>query len=375
MAVFNRALSSDEIAAIYAAGSMGKCRFPTISPGCASGFDGRLGVLLSGTDSVATWEDRSGNGLDVTQATEANQPARVPADLNGLPVVRFDGVNDYLIREAVPGSDLFDNNADTVFIVQKQSGAKNETTTFSWASDGFNRFMVHATWRDVIYYQVGSNAGGGDMLAAPQPYGWDDRWHLLKLRRDGVGASGQVAVDGISLTPTINNFSPGNNQPTADLVIGADIWAVNSSGSNWFQGDIAEILVFNRALTAQEQQTVEGYLRSKYGFTNTPSSFSFIDKTGQPLDTVIASDPITVTGITLLASISISAGGEYAVNTDPPLSTPGIVKNGDLIRVYVRSSDAPATTTEATLTIGGTSDTFTVTTRGVLLFLPLILKN
>ena len=94
---------------------------------------------------MATWEDRSGNGLDVAQATQDNQPARVGAALNGMPVVRFDGVNDYLIRAAVPGYDLFDNNADTVFIVQKQAGTKAKTTTFSWAPDAWNRFMVHAT--------------------------------------------------------------------------------------------------------------------------------------------------------------------------------------------------------------------------------------
>jgi hypothetical protein len=233
---------------------------------------------------------------------------------------------------------------------------------------------VHATWRDAIYYQVGTNAGGGDMLAALQPYGWDDRWHVLKLRRDGTGASGQIEVDGIALTPTTNYFSPGNNLPVADLFIGSDTWAVNASGSNWFKGDIAEILIFNQALTSQEQQTVKNYLFAKYGLTNTPLAFSFADKTGQPLDTVIESDPITVSGINLLAPISISAGGEYAINSELPLSTPGIVKNGDLVRVYVRSADASATTTSATVLIGGVSDTFSVTTRG-LLYLPLILKN
>lgn len=357
--IFNRALSAKEIAAIYNAGSMGKCRLPDDISGLRLWLRADSGVITGGSDNVLTWEDRSGNGLNVAQTTEANRPTRVAADLNGMPVVRFDGVNDYLIRSAVPGYDLFDNFADTVFIVQKQDGTKAETTTFSWAPDGFNRFMVHATWQDFIYYQVGSNAGEGDQWGAPQPYGWDDRWHLLKFRRDGVGAGGLVEVDGIGLSPTINSFSPGNNLPTASFYVGGD----GLGGNNWFKGEIAEILIFNRALNTQEQQTVDNYLRGKYGLNNTPDGFTIPDKVNQPLNSVIESAAITVSGITMLSPISISAGGEYAVNGGAYTSTAGIVVNGDSIMVRQTSSASFSMTTGVTLTIGGVAGTFSVTTR------------
>jgi len=372
-AIFNRALSAEEIAAVYNAGSGGLCGLFDSIPGLRLWLKADSGVITGG-DNVTTWEDRSGNGLDVAQSTEDNRPTRVTTVLNGMPVVRFDGINDYLIRAAVPGYDLFDNNSDTVFIVQKQAGSDPRTTTFSWTSDGTNRFMVHATWEDLISYQVG-NAGGGGYVQADQPYGWDDQWHVLKLTRDGN--DGRIVVDGIALTPTVNFSSPGNNSVTADLYVGSDYWTVNnlSSSTNWFTGDVAEILVFKRALTSEEQQTVENYILAKYGLTNTPNSFSFTDKVDQPLNSRIESDSITISGINILAPISVSAGGDYSINGGAYSSTPGIVKNGDIVTVRQTSSGSFSTRTDVVLTIGGVSDTFSVTTRDAFLYLPLILKN
>ena len=94
--------------------------------------------------------------------------------------------------------------------------------------------------------------------------------------------------------------------------------------TNWFTGDIAEILILNRALTTLERQTVESYLKGKYGLTNTPTSFSIPDKVDQPRNSLIESGSISVAGINLLAPISISAGGEYSINGEAYGSTPGV---------------------------------------------------
>jgi hypothetical protein len=361
LVVYNRALIPSEISAVYEAGPGGICGQFDAIPGLRLWLKADSGLIPGGADSVATWEDRSGNGLDVAQTTEANRPTRVAAALNGVPVVHFDGGNDYLIRGSVPGYDLFDNNTDTVFIVQKQTGADPRTSTFSWTSDGTNRFMVHATWENLISYQVGAASGGG-ILETSQPYGWDDQWHVLKLIRDGN--DGQINVDGIDLTPTTTFSSPGNNSPAADLYVGSDYWTVNNlySSTNWFTGDIAEILVFNRALTSQEQQTVDTYLRGKYGLTSTPDAFAIPEKVDQPLNGLIESAAITVSGITLLAPISISDGGEYAINGGSYTADPGIVVNGDSITVRQTSSAGFSTKTDVILTIGGVSGTFSVTT-------------
>ena len=113
----------------------------------------------------------------------------------------------------------------------------------------------------------------------------------------------------MDLTPTVTSSLAGNNAPTADFYVGSDYWSVNNlySSENWFTGDIAEILVFSRALTTEEQQDVDTYLREKYGLTSTPTAFTIPDKVSQPLNSLIESGPIEVAGISLLAPISISA--------------------------------------------------------------------
>jgi hypothetical protein len=40
---------------------------------------------------------------------------------------------------------------------------------------------------------------------------------------------------------------------------------VNSNASNLFSGDIAEVLIYNRALSTSERQQVEQYLLNQYG--------------------------------------------------------------------------------------------------------------
>lgn len=96
-----------------------------------------------------------------------------------------------------------------------------------------------------------------------------------------------------------------------------------------------------------------------------PNSFTFNDQTGVALNTIVTSNIIAVSGITCAASISIT-GGTYSVNGGPYTSASGLVNNGDTVTVKVTSSGSYSTITSATLTIGGISDVFSVTTLNAL---------
>ena len=73
------------------------------------------------------------------------------------------------------------------------------------------------------------------------------------------------------------------------------------------------------------------------------------------------SDTITVTGINSSTSISIS-GGQYKIGTGSYTSSTGTVSLNDTVTVKVTAAATNSTTTTATLNIGGTTDTFSVTT-------------
>ena len=73
------------------------------------------------------------------------------------------------------------------------------------------------------------------------------------------------------------------------------------------------------------------------------------------------SDTITVTGINSSTSISIT-GGQYKIGTGSYTSSTGTVSLNNSVTVRVTAAATNSTTTTATLNIGGTIDTFSVTT-------------
>lgn len=93
-----------------------------------------------------------------------------------------------------------------------------------------------------------------------------------------------------------------------------------------------------------------------------PNAFSFSDISGADFNTVTASEPIVVTGINSPAAISIVAG-EYNINGGAWTTVAGAVSKNDEVRARVTSASQYAVTVGATVTIGGMSDTFSVTTR------------
>jgi subtilisin-like proprotein convertase family protein len=96
----------------------------------------------------------------------------------------------------------------------------------------------------------------------------------------------------------------------------------------------------------------------------TPDSFSFPAVNNLALSTLSVSDPVTVAGVNTDAPTSISSGGEYAIDsTTNFVSSPGTVKNAQVVRVRATSSNAFNTPVNVVLTIGGVTRTFTITTR------------
>lgn len=93
---------------------------------------------------------------------------------------------------------------------------------------------------------------------------------------------------------------------------------------------------------------------------STPNVFSLGSVNNAPLASTISSTPFTVGGINTPAAISVT-GGSYIVNSGTPSTDPGTVLNGDSVFVRGLSSASYSGITSVTLTIGGVSDTFTIT--------------
>lgn len=93
----------------------------------------------------------------------------------------------------------------------------------------------------------------------------------------------------------------------------------------------------------------------------TPDAFSFNSQTNIEFNTVVTSNSITVAGINREVSVSVS-GGEYSINGGGFVTGSGNVEQGDTVRLRVTSASTVSTSRTVTLTIGGVSGTFSVTT-------------
>jgi hypothetical protein len=94
----------------------------------------------------------------------------------------------------------------------------------------------------------------------------------------------------------------------------------------------------------------------------TPDAFAFTAQQNVPVNALVASNAIMVSGIEAAATISVS-GGDYAINGGAYTSATATVANGHTVTVRQRSSNQFSTASTLTLTIGGVSAAFTVRTQ------------
>ena len=100
------------------------------------------------------------------------------------------------------------------------------------------------------------------------------------------------------------------------------------------------------------------------GGDTTPNAFSFTDDTGATPNAVLISNSITVSGVDPATPIAINVtGGEYSVNGGAFTSTAGSVVLGDTVRARGTASSSYSTAVNIAVTIGGVSDTYTITTQ------------
>jgi hypothetical protein len=95
-----------------------------------------------------------------------------------------------------------------------------------------------------------------------------------------------------------------------------------------------------------------------------PNAFTFTDEADVAVNTAKVSNAITVAGITHASPISVTGdtGYGYKIGSGSCVTSSGTVVLGDTVSACVTSSASNSTATSATVTIGGVSDTYSVTT-------------
>jgi hypothetical protein len=217
-------------------------------------------VTLTG-GFVSQWSDLSGNGLHLTQSTEANRPSTTT--VNGLQAVDFDGTNDHLFTSTQA-------NARTVFNVHVLDVASFAQTIYHTQSgSGLTDLRMHLLYSALFAeYRSQSVASGVNQGVSGGARTANQR--LTAITFSGTASTGRL--DGASLAGTA--LATGSNQ----LGIWLGIRNISGTLSLPLNGKICEHIIYDRVLSAGEIGTVERYLASKWGVTlYSPPSYADSD--------------------------------------------------------------------------------------------------
>ena len=211
-------------------------------------------VTTDAAGQVSRWADKSGHGNDARQAESALQPRYVPDGLGGKPVVRFDGTA-YLSLGEASALDFRPGRSFSIAVVARVRG--KDSGTFISKGGG------SAAQRAYQFYVAPGRQGAityGVMRESPRTA--ETIIAFLVCRRSQT----DVYVNG---TPCLS-FKAGKGASTVDVLVGARRQNADNTGTFYLlNGDLAEILVCDRALTDEEIGRMGAYLKKKYSLEAT----------------------------------------------------------------------------------------------------------
>jgi len=214
-----------------------------VSPAFAVPLAGSLDLWLDATRGVATsgaavdsWTDQAGGHVFTPPGGKPSLVANAP---NGLPVVSFAG-------NPLKTGTLDLGNNKTVFVVIAPDNLPADQNQRYFGHYGNGQFRYNTGMASGWF---GANANQTDTAGIEA-----GKFAILTYRLDSnveIGINGREPSPGTTSTPSFTT--------TSSLAVGG----VGDGGGN-FAGDIAEVLVYDHALSATDRSDVEWYLMQKW---------------------------------------------------------------------------------------------------------------
>ncbi len=286
---------------------------------------------LNDGDAITTWSDQSGQGNDATQATADYKPTYKVNILNGQPIVRFDGSDDWLDMPDVDGSTL-------IMVAEAPTSGYQYydqmiTGTGTNVSPAFRRTATEV----YLYHNRMSGGGGGDTYTF-----------------EVSSASGFNIIVATLGSNIFNGYANGTNtnvdqscpkSPGVYTAIGA-----TPAGEYHAAFDCAEVLTYNNVISDADRQKIERLLSIRYG----------ISVSGPTMDSIVEFEDDSANEI-----VSVEYDGNVGIGTSVPTSklhvSGAITATGDVSGQYGASMRAQGSTP-------GTAQTGNINVSGAGLF-------
>ncbi|MCH2194559.1 GEVED domain-containing protein [Kordia sp.] len=279
------------------------------------------GTSLTGAD-VDSWTDQSPNGFTANSGG-ASDAQFITNALNFNPVLRFSGAQ-YLSLGNPAVLDIDPLTEEMTIMSVIISGGGSTGTVISKATNSMRNYQLWLGTTDrVVHYTLGR----------PNNIDTSERFGTIYALNEPKITTGVVAtnvdpflrlstnVNGVN-DPAFTNNGINSGSNNVDVLIGArrneDTFGnagYNTDSGYLYNGDIAEVILYDRALTATEVQRVESYLALKYGITlgSNDENWDSNTNTSSPFGYAGTSEDYIDTNGTVIWDGSANAGFGYNV--------------------------------------------------------------
>ena len=211
---------------------------------------------------VAKTSSYSGTGLTAydlkTSGIGGTLVNGVAYNSSNLGSFSFDGINDFIL---IPNSYIPSSNEATICIWNYGINATTQSVFSAMRSDNIRILNIHLPWSDnVVYWDAGQSAESYDRintstLTSAQWQGWHF-WAFTKNASTGVM---EIYLDG--------NLNTSGTLKTRTLEASYEsyIGRFQISSPVYHNGRVAQILIYNRALSGQEILQNYNSTKKRYG--------------------------------------------------------------------------------------------------------------
>ena len=201
--------------------------------------------VISSSGAVSNWNHQIGSSIDVAQATGSAQCSISPSHINGKTALTFDGsTEEFDLVSALSLTDAF-----TMFFVANNDETASTRTLFGNDASNNKIAVVNPTKAFARIIAAGSGDGNLNYLA-------ESATGIQTVQRDSSNKV-DMSFNGATLSRLYSDVAQS----------GTSVWnriAIDDGTFNW-QGDIARVLVYDRALSLGEIYLVHSILSREWG--------------------------------------------------------------------------------------------------------------
>lgn len=215
------------------------------------------GVVTASGSSVSKWLDNSSKGNNAIQSTPTSQPTVTTGAVNGLAALTFDGSVSQPDRMLLPPGFADFNAGNSWYVVAKPTVGTGLPQMLLLGNSGTpNNSVNFGIYPNSGHYAGTTDGSGTSTVTFSTNSVTLNQFQILE--RQQIGSSCTIYTNGVSKATSNSMLVPANVNRAVNSI------GSSTDGSLPFTGQMAEILMFNKGLTAAERLQMQDYFFSKY---------------------------------------------------------------------------------------------------------------